>query len=33
MVIGVVRDADKFGREISNNVGDSAYRAIHNIWK
>lgn len=30
MVINAVQDADKFGREIAKNVGDSAYRAIHN---
>ena len=29
MLLDVVRDADKFGREISKNVGDSAYSAIH----
>ncbi len=30
MVVNSVQDADKFGREIAKNVGDSAYRAIHN---
>ena len=29
MVVQVVQQADEFGREISKNVGDAPYRAIH----